>query len=56
MLLIIISIIALVFYIKKEKAEKGDDFSAKKIIFQMGLGVLIFGFIYFGFIAINDMR
>ncbi|WP_459500605.1 hypothetical protein [Bacillus sp. C1] len=56
MLLIIISIIALVFYIKKEKAEKGDDYSPKKTILLMGVGILVFAGIYFGFIAINDMQ
>ncbi|SFD54985.1 hypothetical protein SAMN04488168_15023 [Bacillus sp. 491mf] len=56
MLLIIISTIIFVLYIKKQKAEKGDDFSWKPIILQMGIGVLIFGFFYFGFIAINDMQ
>lgn len=55
-LLIIISTIIFVLYIKKQKAEKGDDFSWKPIILQMGIGVLIFGFFYFGFIAINDMQ
>ncbi|WP_242217843.1 hypothetical protein [Bacillus cereus group sp. BfR-BA-01380] len=56
MLLIIISAIIFGFYIKRQKAEKGDDFSWKPIILQMGLGLLIFGFFYFGFIAINDMQ
>ncbi|MGF2715315.1 hypothetical protein ACQUY5_24175 [Bacillus cereus] len=56
MLLIIISIIALVFYMKKEKAEKGDEYSPKKTLMIFGIGVVVFTGLYFGYVAINNMQ